>query len=115
MWICDATGFFSIVKKDCGDDELLVRARVYDDLKRLADKLTLPATAIFETPRADYRYRMTAKASAIAQYLASSALAIDYDNFKASLPRKTPMDIKRARAYADVWGTLRQLQTRGAK
>lgn len=27
MWICDATGFFSIVKKDCGDDELLVKAR----------------------------------------------------------------------------------------
>ena len=114
MWICDATGFFSIVKKDCGDDELLVRARVYDDLKRLADKLTIPATAIVETPRADYRYRMTAKASAVAQYLAASALAIDYDNFKASLPHKTAMDIKRARAYADVWGTLRQLQTRGA-
>lgn len=115
MWICDATGFFSIVKKDCGEDELLVRARVYEDLKRLADKLTLPATAIVETPRADYRYRMTAKASAIAKYLAASALAINYDNFKASLPRKTPMDAKRARAYADVWGTLRQLQTRGAK
>lgn len=100
MWICDATGFFSIVKKDCKDDELLVRARVYEDLKRLADRLTLPAAAIVETPRADYRYRMTAKASAIAKYLAASALAINYDNFKASLPRKTPMDAKRARAYA---------------
>lgn len=115
MWICDATGFYSIVKKDCGADEMLVRARVYEDLKRLADKLTIPATAIIETPRADYRYRMTAKASAIAEYLAASALAIDYDNFKASLPLKTPMDIKRARAYADVWGTLRQLQPRGEK
>jgi len=115
VWIFDATGFFSIVKKDCGDDELLVRARVYEDLKRLADKLTLPATVIIETPRADYRYRMTAKASAIAQYLASSALAIDYDNFIVSLPRKTQMDMKRAYAYEDVWGTLRPLQPFGTK
>jgi hypothetical protein len=115
VWICDATGFFSIVKKDCSDDELLVRARVYEDLKRLADKLTLPATAIIETPRADYRYRMAAKASAIAQYLASSALSIDYDNFKASLPHRTALDRDRARAYTDILGTLRQLQTRGAK
>ncbi|MHB8939867.1 MAG: hypothetical protein ACYC7K_00475 [Desulfobacteria bacterium] len=115
MWICDATGFFSIVNKDCGADELLVRARVYEDLKRLADKLTPPATAIIETPRADYRFRMTAKASAIAEYLASSALAIDYDNFKASLPHRTAMDRRRARAYADVWGALRQLQTSGRR
>jgi len=43
-------------KKDCNDDELFVRALVFDDLKRLGEKLTPPATAIIETPMADYRY-----------------------------------------------------------
>jgi len=58
---------------------------------------------------------MTAKASAIAEYLASSALAIDYHNFKASLPHKTLIDVKRARAYADVWSALYQLQPKEGK
>jgi len=110
MWLCNSEGFFSIVKKSCGDDELLVRARVYEDLKRLADKLRIPAAAIIETPRADYRYRMRAKASAVAQYLAGAALAIGYDNFKGSLSHRTAFDRDRARAYADVWSTLRRLQ-----
>jgi hypothetical protein len=110
MWHIDQNGAYSIVKKHCGPDELLVRARVHKDLKRLADKLNIPETAIIETPKADYRYRMTVKAGALAEYLAATVLAIDYRNFKTSLPFNTQLDKKRAVAYSAVWSALHQLQ-----
>jgi hypothetical protein len=110
MWHIDRNGAFSIVKKHCEPDELLVRGRVHDDLKRLAGKLDLPESAIIETPTADYRYRMTVKASAFAEYLAEAAFAIDYRNFKTSLPFDTQMDKKRALAYSAVWSALYELQ-----
>jgi hypothetical protein len=110
MWHIDKNGAYSIVKKHCEPDELLVRARVLDDLKRLAEKLNIPETGIIETPRADYLYRMTIKASAFAEYLKAMVLAIDYRNFKTSLPFDTQMDKKRAQSYAHVWSALHELQ-----
>ena len=110
MWHIDRNGAYSIVKKNCESDELLVRARVYDDLKRLAENLNIQETAIIETPRADYRYRMTVKANALAEYLAKVVLSIDYKNFKTSLPFETQLDKKRALVYTDVWSALYRLQ-----
>lgn len=110
MWHIDQNGAYSIVKKNCEPDELLVRARVYDDLKRLSERLNIQESAIIETPRADYRFRMTVKASAFAEYLATAALAIDYQNFKTSLPFETQLDKKRVLAYTDVWSALYRLQ-----
>lgn len=110
MWHIDQNGAYSIVKKHCEPDELLVRARVLDDLKRLAEKLNISENAIIETPRADYLYRMTVKASAFAEYLATAAFAIDYRNFKTSLPFETQLDKKRAQAYSAVWSALHHLQ-----
>jgi hypothetical protein len=110
MWIINQDGFYSAVKKDCGKDELLVRARLKEDLERLAAKLDIPASKIVETPKADYRYRLVANAKAFSQYLADEALAIDYDNFKASLPHNTTADIKRSKAYISVWSALYELQ-----
>jgi hypothetical protein len=110
MWHIDQNGAYSIVKKNCEPDELLVRARVLDDLKRLAEKLNIPETAIIETPRADYLYRMTVKVGAFAEYLATALFAIDYQNFKTSLPFNTQLDKKRALAYTAVWSALHHLQ-----
>jgi hypothetical protein len=110
MWHIDQNGAYSIVKKHCGPDELLVRGRVHDDLKRLAEKLNLPETAIIETPRADYHYRMTVKSTAFAEYLVATVFAIDYQNFKTSLPFDTQLDKKRALAYSAVWSALFKLQ-----
>jgi hypothetical protein len=110
MWHIDKNGAFSIVKKHCEPDELLVRGRVHDDMKRLAGKLNIPESVIIETPTADYRYRMTVKASAFAEYLAATAFAIDYRNFKTSLPFETQLDKKRALAYSAVWSALYKLQ-----
>lgn len=109
-WYINQDGFFSVVNKDVETGELLVRARVLDDLKRLAVKLDIPATRIVTTTMADYHYRMTVNAKAFGQYLASMAEGIDYDNFKSSLPHATPADRVRARVYANVWSDLYQLQ-----
>jgi hypothetical protein len=115
MWHIDQNGAYSIVKKHCEPDELLVRARVLDDMKRLANKLNISEAAIIETPRADYLYRMTVKVSAFAEYLATAVFAIDYSNFKTSLPFETQLDKKRAQAYSAVWSALNHLQQHESK
>ena len=110
MWHIDSNGMFSIVKKDCQSNELLVRSRLKEDLERLAEKLSIPETAIRTSANTDYKYRMTVKAEAFGAYLAKSALEIDYDNFKSSLPHNTATDNKRSRAYMKVWSALYELQ-----
>jgi hypothetical protein len=81
-----------------------------EDLERLAEKLNISSDSIVTTKMADYHYRLTVKAEAFGDYLKKSALAIDYDNFKSSLPHNTATDSKRSKAYMNVWGALYQLQ-----
>jgi hypothetical protein len=66
--------------------------------------------AIQYTPSADYPYRMSCSKEAWARYLARTARAIDYDNFKAAvLPGEEP---GRDVAYHDCWAALRRAQPR---
>jgi hypothetical protein len=76
----------------------------------LAEKLNIPSASIVTTKMADYHYRLTVNAEAFGEYLKNSVLAIDYDNFKSSLPHNTPTDRKRSKAYMNVWSALYQLQ-----
>lgn len=52
MWICLNDAFLSIVRKDCGPNELLVRARREGDIERV-----FPRVKVEVTPLADYLYR----------------------------------------------------------
>jgi hypothetical protein len=81
-----------------------------EDLERLAEKLNIPSASIVTTKMADYHYRLTVNAEAFGEYLKNSVLAIDYDNFKSSLPHHTATDSKRSRAYMKVWSALYELQ-----
>lgn len=116
MWIFTQDGFFSIVKKDCGDDELLVRARVRGDLEAFIARTgkdnrdTFGPFEIVEVPHADYLFRVTLPYWMITEYLAVAAEGIDYDNFKDSLPANSPLSFVRRCAYMKVWGAMRDLQ-----
>lgn len=58
MWIHTRLGFFSVVQLDSSDDHLLVRARVSEDLERLADALGVSHNRIDFNESADYAWRL---------------------------------------------------------
>jgi hypothetical protein len=106
MWIFTRDGFFSIVHdRYCEADQLMIRARVRNDLERLKGKID--AGDIIEIENADYLYRMPANRHDVGRYLSEQVIAMDYDNFKNTVEFE---DHARHRAYMSVWGSMRDLQ-----
>ena len=92
MWIMLNDAFFSIVKKDCDDDHLLVRARRSGDIEKVfgAKEITGKGT--------DYPYRAPVPIKKIARVLSKELREIDYGNFKNSV-----IDPELREAYGNVW------------
>ena len=111
MWIFTKHGFYSVVKKDCGEDELLVRSRQKADLLRLGKKLGIEVP-IQDGVGSDYRYRTVLKKVDLAKYLTETVSELDYDNFKAMLPK---CDLRRHAAYFGCWEALLSLQETSPK
>ena len=96
--------FFSIVHKDCADDELLVRARRRGDIHKV-----FPEAKVRETLSNDYRYRAVLKRSRVMEGIAGEIENINYGNFKDSV-----QDDNLHNAYMDVWGDMERIQQGGA-
>jgi hypothetical protein len=92
--------FFSIVKKDCADDELMVRARRPGDIEKVFKGYTAQ-----EYTYSDYHYRCAIPKSVVIEKLTTEIDDIDYSNFKNSVK-----DNALHRAYIDVWFTMSRLQ-----
>ena len=103
MWICLNDTFLSIVAKDCGPDELLVRARRDGDIERLFSDAVVEVR--LDT---DYRYRARVKRTDVATALTGRLTDIDYSNFKGSTHDKQLHD-----AYMGVWSAIGHLQPGG--
>lgn len=104
MWLFSRDGFYSAVHDDyCNEGELMVRARVIDDLERLVNKLDLDDADILIINNADYRYRVKLTSEQWTAYVAREASSIDYDNFKNSLPVN---EQRRAAAYMKCWEAM---------
>jgi hypothetical protein len=106
MWLFSKTGFYSVVKKDCKPDEVLVRTRQKIDLVRLLNYLGI-RRKIKTNFQSDYRFRAVIPERAWLRYLIHAALSIDYGNFKETVPVK---DWQRHTAYLKVWEILRNWQ-----
>ena len=103
MWLFTRDGFYSAVYDDyCNEGELMIRARVIDDLERLRDKLSINAD-ILVINNADYRYRVKLTNEQWAKYVASEAASIDYPNFKNTLSEN---EYERASAYMKCWEAM---------
>lgn len=100
MWIFLHDCFLSIVDKDCGPDELLVRARRKGDIEKL-----FPRAKVIRLTRADYLFRAVVKRDEIARVIANEISWIDYDNFK-----KAVHDHDLHAAYTHVWTAMAVLQ-----
>lgn len=103
MWIILSDVFLSIVHKDCAPDELLVRARRPGDIEKV-----FPGAKVKESFGTDYRYRAKVMRSAIAAAMAEQIYAIDYANFKDSIP-----DDKFHHAAHRIWDAMARLQPGG--
>ena len=105
MWIAMNDSFVSIVQsRDC-DSEVVVRARVREDLVALFPTWE---SLIIESEDSDYRFRLFMDKEAVSYVIRDRILDIDYDNFKNSIDHKTQP--WRYRAYTRIWQTLYTVQ-----
>jgi hypothetical protein len=104
MWLFTRDGFYSAVQDDyCSVGELMIRARVIEDLERLLDKLKINDADILVIKNADYRYRVKLTPEQWAAYVAQEAAHIDYANFKNSVAAEDP---DRSSAYMKCWEAM---------
>ena len=100
MWIMLYDCFFSIVKRDCADDELMVRARRKGDIEKIWKN-----TKVTRYTKSDYLYRAAIKKVDVVAAISTEIEDIDYDNFKNAVK-----DIPYHRALNHIWTELSMLQ-----
>jgi hypothetical protein len=114
MWFFTTLGFYSVVHKSpCNKDELLVRARCKEDIEKLIKKLSQTYNfngKVIESPKADYAYRMIVPREIWAAFMSRTAIELDYDNFKNTIPSK---DHLRHDAYFKCWEIMCCWQNEG--
>jgi hypothetical protein len=99
VWVMTTDGFFSAVAHRTRPDDVMIRARVRDDLER-----AFPEAEILADEKADYPYRVIVGRGVWGAYLAHAAVTISYDNFKSAITEQ-----KRHNVYLSVWAVLRRL------
>jgi hypothetical protein len=100
MWIMANNSYLSIVSKDCGPAELLVRARRAGDIEKV-----FPDAKVTRNTNSDYLYRAVLPRDVVKQALAAMIDHIDYPNFKDSVE-----DRSLHAAYVGVWCAMAGLQ-----
>src|SRR5258706_14023217 len=80
MWIMTNNSYLSIVSKDCGPAELLVRARRAGDIEKV-----FPNAKVTRQTNGDYPYRTILPRDVVKQALAAMIALIDYPNFQVSV------------------------------
>ena len=100
MWIMTNNSYLSIVSKDCGPAELLVRARRTGDIEKV-----FPDAKVTRNTNSDYLYRAVLPRDVVKQALAAMVDHIDYPNFKDSVD-----DRSLHAAYVSVWCAMAGLQ-----
>jgi hypothetical protein len=100
MWIMHSDCFLSIVSKDCGPAELLVRARRPGDIEKV-----FPDAKVTRNTGSDYLYRAVLPRDVVKQAVAKMIDHIDYPNFKNSVE-----DSSLHAAYSSVWHAMAGLQ-----
>ena len=106
MWFCFNDAFVSAVQDKDRPGHLLVRARRKAHLTKLFPK----KMKITETPKRDYRWRVSVPAKVWADLVAKRVMEIDYGNFKDSVKEDALHDM-----YALWWNDHYRYQTRRQK
>ncbi len=108
MWIASKLGFFSIVAHRDQPGQVMIRARIKGDLENLLADVW-PKPPIFDTPVADYRFRVIMPKLDASFLISDLVASIDYSNFKDTVADQ-PDQLDKLPAYSSLWGNLRRLQ-----
>lgn len=100
MWLCLNDAFLSIVHKDCGRNELMVRARREGDIERI-----FPRANVSRSTDTDYLYRAVLPRTEVEFAMVGELRRITYSNFK-----DTVTDEPLHHAYLGVWNRMAELQ-----
>jgi hypothetical protein len=100
MWVCLNNSFLSIVSKECGPDELLVRARRPGDIEAV-----FPGAKVKKSTNTDYAFRAVLPRNVVAEAISAEVTSIEYDNFKNSV-----RDDDLHNAYSAFWREHARLQ-----
>jgi len=114
MWIMTTNGFLSAVQHNDDANLLVIRGRVKDDVRAIAQYATLalhlptdPDQLITAYKGSDYPFRVITTKDIWADYLCGMALSIDYGNFKSEVATTSKAH---AAAYSQVWTDLLALE-----
>jgi hypothetical protein len=124
MWIFTRYGFFSIASahKDGGQgqidpNEMMIRARSRRHLEALKDRFGL-AGSILESKHSDYRYRLLASKSSVAQLVSELVLEQEWSNFKDEALR-VERSMGHTGDYVDalhqIWHLMYRLQIKSGR
>lgn len=102
MWIAMNDSFVSIVADKNDEDQLVVRARVREDLEAL---FPVHAEDIIETDDSDYQFRLFLDRQYVAVEIAWRIDTINYYNFKDSVKQSW-----RSIAYMKIWRVMWEVQ-----
>lgn len=102
MWIVMNDSYVSIVKNRLDEQQVVVRARVQEDLSNLFPE---HVNNIIETDDSDYRFRLFLNRDFVSRVVRDRILDIDYDNFKNSVK-----DHWRKAAYMRIWQIMYDVQ-----
>jgi hypothetical protein len=106
MWVFQNDSFLSIVAHRDYEGHLLVRSRIKGDIERaFGDLLDRKNIQVWADSSADYKWRAIIPASDVANMLGAAALAVDYENFKDSIPKGRKHNARRL-AYMEIWSVL---------
>lgn len=105
MWIVTQHGFFNIIEYPNDDGLLTIKARSRKDLEWV--KSQIKTSAIEESDKADYRFRVKAPFVAVSQLIHTICANINYSKTKDALFKANP---KRSEIYFCVWDILSAIQ-----
>ena len=102
MWLMTKHGFYSIVEREPG--EFHVRGREKQDLENLLEGVPhIPDVKLFETPDADYGFRIVVDRDAVLSIMSFLGETLDYHNFKGKIDQ-TPDQSRKP--YHKVWHVM---------
>ena len=100
MWLVLSDAYLSIVADPKHPTKLLVRGRLPNDIKAV-----FPTAELFTKMDYDYKYRALVERTEVAKVIAAKLTAIDYTNFKDTVPSGPRHD-----AYFRIWHDMYAIQ-----
>lgn len=111
MWIFTTSGFFSCVQDKQDPRQIQMRARSKQDIEAIEAIMKqrgLEFTGPFETPKADYRYRVVMPRPIFLAVMVEIAGDLNYTNFKDAAHRSGQGD----KPLMRVWSVMAEYQDR---